>query len=97
VIWFGVWTLLVLLAVLVLGRLAWGVFRQGLALVAEMGEAASRLSAIAEAVERIGEDRTPAEPAVFADPVELRRQRDRRRREHRRRSAARARAGRHRR
>jgi hypothetical protein len=62
-----------------------------------MGEAASRLSAIAEQMERIGENRTPSEAAVFADPVELRLQRDRRRREQRRRSAARARAGRHRR
>jgi hypothetical protein len=86
----------VLLAVLVLGRLAWGVFKQGVALVAEMGEAATRLSAIADQVERIGEDSRPVEPAVFADPVELRRERERRQRERRRRARVRARAAHHR-
>lgn len=96
-IWFGVWTLLVLLAVLVLGRLAWGVFRQGVALAGELGEAASRLSAIAEQMERIGENRTLAQPAVFTDPAQLRLEQDRRRREHRRRARARYRAAQHRR
>lgn len=95
-IWFGVWTLLVLLAVLVLGRLAWGVFQQGVALAGELGEAATRLSAIADQVERIGADSRPAEPAVFADPVELRREHERRQRERRRRARARARATHHR-
>jgi hypothetical protein len=88
VLWFLIWALLVVLAGGVLGRLARGGVRRGIALLTEMGQAAERLSAIAEQVERIGEQRQPAtEPAVFADPYALRLERDRKRRARRRRAA----------
>jgi hypothetical protein len=79
VLWFGTWVVLVLLAVLVLGRLAWAVVHKGVALMAEAGRAAERASAIAAQVERVGEQRADAEIAVFNDPEELRRRRRRRR------------------
>lgn len=88
-VWFLVWAVLVVLALLVLGRLAWSVFRKGVALFAEMGEASMRLSAIAEQVEKLTEPRAAPDLAVFEDPYRLRRERDRRARE-RRRSRARA-------
>lgn len=90
-LWFVVWTVLVLLAVAVIGRLAWRVFRQGVALVAELGEASERLSAIATQVEQLAETRDQPELAVFEDPRRLRRERDRRDKERRRRRARAAR------
>jgi hypothetical protein len=91
VLWFIVWTLLVLLSVAVLGRLAWVLFRKGVGLAQEMGEAAERLSAIADEVEKLGNERQRAHLAVFADPQQLRRERDQRERERRRRRARAAR------
>lgn len=88
-LWFLTWTVLVVLALLVLGRLAWSVFRKGVALLREMGEASERLSAIADQVEKLTEQRSAPEPAVFEDPHRLRRERERRAKE-RRRSRARA-------
>lgn len=88
-LWFLVWAVLVVLALLVLGRLGWSVFRKGVALVGEMGEASMRLSAIAEQVEKLTEAQPAPELAVFEDPHRLRRERERRAKE-RRRSRARA-------
>lgn len=87
-LWFLVWSALVVLAALVLGRLAWSAFRKGVALVSEIGEASTRLSAVAEQVERLTQQR-PTQLAVFEDPQQLRRERQRRAKE-RRRSRARA-------
>lgn len=89
-LWFLVWSALVVLAVLVLGRLAWSVFRKGVALISEMGEAGTRLSAIAEQVEHLAEQR-PTQLAVFEDPQRLRRERQRRAKQRRRRRARSAR------
>lgn len=88
-LWFLVWAVLVVVALLVLGRLAWSVFRKSVALIGEMGEASTRLSAIAEQVEKLTETRPAPELAVFEDPHRLRRERERRAKE-RRRSRARA-------
>lgn len=90
-LWFLVWTVLVVLAVVVLGRLAWVVFRKGVALTRELGAASERLSAIAAQVEQLREPREPSEPAVFADPRQLRREREQRAKELRRRRARAAR------
>lgn len=83
-LWFGIWVVLVLGAALMLGRLAWSVFRKGVALVHELGEAGERASAIAAQVERIGQDRGETRIAVFDDPQELRRAHRRRQRDRRR-------------
>lgn len=93
-LWFVVWAVLVIVAVVVLGRLAWSVFRKGVAVAAELGEASARLAAISAQVERLTEQWQPQEPAIFDDPARLRRERDRREREarRRRRRAARRRA-----
>jgi hypothetical protein len=84
VLWFLVWTVLVGLALALLGWLAYGVFRKGVALVREMGEAAELLGRAAEQAERLGAARAEPEPAVFSDPHQLRRERDRRARSARR-------------
>ena len=80
----GIWVVLVLGAALVLGRLAWTVFRKAVALLHELGEAGERASAIAAQVERIGQDPGDVRIAVFDDPHELRRSHRRRRRDRRR-------------
>lgn len=84
-LWFLVWSLLVLLAAAVLVRLGVSVFRKGVALATEMGEAAELLGRAAEQAERLGDAAPDPEPAVFSDPHQLRRERDRRarRRRHR--------------
>jgi hypothetical protein len=80
VLWFFIWLALVIGALAVLGSLAFGLFRKGMELVQEMGEAAELLGEAAEQVERL---QRPAahKPAVFADPHELRRERERRRKQ----------------
>jgi len=92
VLWFAVWTVLVVGAAVVLGLVARSVFRKGVALVREMGEAAELLGEAAEQAERLGSHPDP-EPAVFADPHELRRERDRRRRGGRQPARRRSRTG----
>ena len=79
-LWFFIWLALVIGALAVLGSLAFGLFRKGMELVQEMGEAAELLGEAAEQVERL---QRPAahKPAVFADPHELRRERERRRKQ----------------
>ena len=86
-LWFVVWTVLVVAALATLGLVVRSVFRKGVALVHEMGEAAELLGEAAEQAERLGGPPPDPEPAVFADPHELRRQR---RRRDRRRSGRRA-------
>jgi hypothetical protein len=75
--WLGVWTVLVLGAggvFFVLGRRLW---RESKALLAEIGVAGERAGALLAQVDALGEQvSTRAEPAVFADPARLRRERD---------------------
>ncbi len=79
-LWFFIWLALVIGALAVLGSLTFGLFRKGLELVQEMGEAAELLGRAAEQVERLQRPATQ-KPAVFADPRELRRERERRRKQ----------------
>ncbi|GAB2673288.1 hypothetical protein [Thalassiella azotivora] len=79
-LWFAIWTVLVLGALVVLGLLAYRLVRKGLVLVTQVGEAAELLDRAAAQVERLQRAEQAPEPAVFADPHELRRERDRRRR-----------------
>ena len=75
-LWLLVWVLLLAFAGLVLflsGRMLW---RKGLALVDEIGEASDRLSPALDRLDAATPDRPAPELAVFADPVELRRARD---------------------
>lgn len=85
-LWLLAWTVLVLLAVAVLAWLGWSVFRKGMALVREMGEASELLATATEQAERVAAPNTPAEADVFADPHQLRREHGARRgtRRHRR-------------
>lgn len=55
-----------------IGRSLW---RKAAALLTELGVAAERLSAVSAELEAITGGRAEPEPAVFADPTELRRQR----------------------
>lgn len=93
-LWFAVWAVLAVLALVVLGRLGWSVFRKGVALAGELGRASERVSEIAAQVDQLAQLREPPELAVFEDPRRLRRERDLRERERqrrRRRAARRAR------
>lgn len=72
-LWFLVWTVLVLFAVAVLASLGWSAFRKGMALVREVGEAAELLGRASEQAERVAAPNAPAEADVFADPHQLRR------------------------
>jgi hypothetical protein len=78
VTWWG-WTLL--WTVLVLGagffgfRVGLSLWRKASALLTELGAAADRLSAVSAELETLARAEPEPEPAVFADPAELRRQR----------------------
>ncbi len=91
-LWFFIWLALVLGAIAVFGFLAYGLFRKGLELVQEMGEAAELLGEAAEQVERLQRP-TAQKPAVFADPNVLRRERERRRKQRHRQRHAHRRGG----
>ncbi len=75
-LWFAVWTLLVLAALGVFALLGLSLWRKGVALARELGAAAERLSAVTQRLEE-ARDAEPAELAVFADPALLRVERDR--------------------
>ena len=81
-LWFAIWVALVLGAIAVLGWIGYVLFRKGVALGRELAGAADLLAAAADQVERLERPAASAEPAVFADPHELRRAR-RRARQHR--------------
>jgi hypothetical protein len=73
--WTLLWVVLVLGAgfvFFVLGRSLW---RKASALLGELGEAADRLSVVSAELGAMASTAAPEEPAVFADPAELRRQR----------------------
>jgi hypothetical protein len=80
VLWFAIWVVLVLGALAVLGLLALRLFRKGVALAHEMGDAAELLGRAAEQVERLQRPAAQTVPAVFEDPDALRRERQRVRR-----------------
>ncbi|MFP5346530.1 MAG: hypothetical protein ACLGIA_05840 [Actinomycetes bacterium] len=82
-LWFGIWVVLVLGALAVLATVLYDLFRKGVTLAQEMGSAAELLSRAGEQVERLQRAEAERTPAVFQDPVELRR---RQRRSRRRRS-----------
>ena len=91
-LWLLVWVVLLVVAGLVLfgsGRMLW---RKGVALAHELGEASDRLSPALDRLEAATPDRPAPELAVFDDPVRLRRERDQDR--DRRARAARRRSGR---
>ena len=93
-LWFVIWVALVLGALAVLGWIGYVLFRKGVALVRELGEAADLLARAADQVERLQRPASPSEPAVFADPHELRRARQRARKQrHSRRTMRTSRAG----
>jgi hypothetical protein len=80
VLWFAIWVALVLGALVVLGSVGYVLFRKAMELAREMGKAAELMSRAAEQVERLQRPETDAAPAVFADPHQLRRDRQRLRR-----------------
>jgi len=74
--WTLVWVALVLGALGVLFLLGRSLFRKGVALARELGDASERLSAVSEglaALQRAPEQ--PEDPAIFADPARLRAER----------------------
>jgi hypothetical protein len=88
------WALVVVVLLLgaagLLGALAWGVVRRGLALAGDVGEAGARLGELAAQVEHLPTARP--EPSVFDDPSRLRAERaERLRRARRARARARSR------
>lgn len=74
-LWFLIWAALVVAALAVLGWIGYVLFRKGVALAQEMGEAAELLARAAEQVERLQRPEPDPTPAVFADPHALRRER----------------------
>lgn len=75
-LWTLIWVMLVLGALVVLFLVGRSLWRKGLALARELGEATERLSAISDELETLsGGSPQAAEPAVFADPAQLRQQR----------------------
>ena len=73
--WTLLWVVLVagaLLGLFLVGRSLW---RKASALLTELGAAANRLSVVSAELSAMAATANPEEPAVFADPAELRRQR----------------------
>jgi hypothetical protein len=89
--WIGVYLVLVLAALAVLGLLAWGLVKRGIAVAGDLGAAGARLGELAAQVEHLPAPRR--ESAVFDDPARLRAERtERLRRLRRTRARARSRA-----
>jgi hypothetical protein len=74
-VWTLVWVVLVAGALGVLFLVGRSLFRKGMALAGELGQASERLSAVAEELQTLSDTRTADEPAVFADPTRLRQER----------------------
>jgi hypothetical protein len=93
--WTLLWVVLVLGALVVFALAGRSLWRKGMALATELGTAADRFAEVSEQLEAFG-DRVARHPelAVFADPVDLRRERSEQRSEQAR---LRARAARRRR
>jgi hypothetical protein len=79
--WVLIWTLLLLGAAAVFAVLGRSLYRKAGALVLELGRAGDQLAAVAERLEELEEaDPGSAEPAIFAQPSQLRLERLRPRR-----------------
>ncbi len=74
--WVLIWVLLVLVAVAYLATRAWGVWGQVKELTAEIGRASETVSALQAQGDRLGDPAPPVPAAVFADPRQLRRERE---------------------
>ena len=73
--WVIVWTVLVLGALVVLGRLLLSIYRKGRALLAEVATAAGRLEEVSSVLEDAHVLTRPLAPTtVFDDPAALRRE-----------------------
>lgn len=72
--WLLLWVVLALGAAAVLGLLAWGLVKQGLALVTDAGTAAGRAGDLLAQVESLPAPARPR-PAIFDEPTRLRRER----------------------
>ncbi len=92
-LWFAVWAVLVLAAVAVFVSLGRSLWRKGVALLRELGEAGELLARAQEQVDRLQRPDTDPTPAVFADPRALRAERGRRRARAHGRRMTRSRAG----
>jgi hypothetical protein len=73
--WTLLWIVLVAGAGVVFFQLGRSLWRKAGALLTELGEAADRLSAVTAELNAMAATAAEEEPAVFADPGELRRQR----------------------
>jgi C4-dicarboxylate-specific signal transduction histidine kinase len=73
--WTLVWIVLVLGALGVLFLLGRSLWRKGMALARELADAAERMAAVTDQLTTVAPPATREEPAVFAHPAELRRQR----------------------
>lgn len=73
--WTLLWVVLVAFALTVFFRLTQSLWRKVVALVTELAEASERLSVVTAELEALVQDQERPEPAVFADPAELRRER----------------------
>ena len=74
--WVLIWTLLVAIAAAFLAARMWGLWGQVKELTAEVSRASETVSALQAETERLGDPVPAAEPAIFGDPRELRRERD---------------------
>lgn len=75
--WLMIWVCLLLVAGVYLGTRVWALWGQTKELGSELSSAQRRLDAVHGELELLGERiGPPTELAVFADPVEIRRQRD---------------------
>ena len=74
--WVLIWVLLVLVALAYLATRAWGVWGQVKELNAEVGRASETVSALQAQTERLGDPAPPPQAAIFADPRQLRRERE---------------------
>lgn len=73
--WTLLWAVLLAGAGFVFFRIGLSLWRKAAALLTELGAAAERLSAVSAELEAVTGGRARPEPAVFADPTELRRRR----------------------
>jgi hypothetical protein len=76
VLWVVVWTVLVLAAAVVLFLVGRSVVRKGLVVLREAGEASRQLDTLNAELARLQRPAAQEDPAVLADPVDLRRRRD---------------------
>ena len=74
--WVLIWVLLVVIAAAYLATRAWGVWGQVKELTAEVSRSSETVAALQAQGDRLGERSPAPQPDVFADPRQLRRERD---------------------